>query len=58
MQNLSTSKVGNPNKTKVAGYLMLDDLESIYKKLPDIERPELEIDFKADFGQILFAKNQ
>lgn len=40
--------------SKVAGYLMLDELENkVYKKLPGMDRLEVRIDFSSDFKSIL-----
>jgi hypothetical protein len=43
----------NSKNSKVAGYLMLDDLDKVYKKLPGLDRLEVRIDFSSQFKSIL-----
>ena len=48
------SIITNSTKSsKVAGFLMLDDLEKVYKKLPGMDRLEVWIDFTSDFKTML-----
>jgi hypothetical protein len=49
--NISLTK--KPVKQWKGDQLLLDDLDKIYKKLPDMDRLELLIDFSDDFKAIL-----